>query len=182
MFSLIRTKMSATERERGKAESWFLLTARGQSVFPMLYSTGGGADKGEPRLLLPGLRTGSLPAEQGWWRRGSSHCVQPAAPSSPPGHGVRWRRHSQAFRGPGQAHWHYIQSRLSLELPHIQHLLLDHLQSAATRGHPCKVVRRSMPTPRRCISFFPQNQNCLSDLHYDEEMCQEADLLLQYQC
>lgn len=43
----------------------------------------------------------------------------------------------------------------------------------------CKTL--SANTRRLHFSYFflSQNQNCLSDLHYNEEMWQEADLLLK---
>lgn len=112
-----------------------------------MFLTGGGAGEGQPRLLLPGLRTGSLLADQGRRHGGGAQRVHAAATTA--GHHMRPRDAAQALRGPGQAHRHHLQSFFPPEFPHIQHLLLDHLQSAAARGHPRKLVKGSQH-----FSFF----------------------------
>lgn len=105
-------------------------------IFSVLDSAGGRTAPRQPRFLLPGLRTGPLPAEQGW-NGCRSRRLHPVAP----GGRVRQRCASQALCGPGQAHRHHIQSGFPAQLPHLQRLLLGHLQSAAARGHPRKLVK-----------------------------------------
>lgn len=106
-------------------------------IFSVLDSAGGRTAPREPRFLLPGLRTGPLPAEQGRNGCRRRNRLHPGAP----GGCVRQRCASQALCGPGQAHRHHIQSGFPAQLPCLQHLLLGHLQSAAARGHPRKLVK-----------------------------------------
>lgn len=147
-----------------------------------MFLTGGGAGEGQPRLLLPGLWTGSLPADQGRRHGGGAQRVHAAATTA--GHHMRPRDAAQALRGPGQAHRHHLQSFFPPELPHIQHLLLDHLQSAAARGHPRKLVKGSQHFSFFVFYFFFfSSHSSSSSLRTktacriyikEEELCQEA--------